>query len=188
VAICPNGHSVEEGQKFCPECGARVGPDSTFAEDLPSATQTPAPIRAAEPAPPTSTIGRRRPPYVVPLAVLGVAIIGLLLWLVLSNRGGPTGPLAEKHDIRGTLTAPECGGGYEIENASVEVRDEDDKLIGSATTGSDIGTGGDCKVEFTVADVPKASFYQVKIGTHGGPSYSYSEMKSRDWSFDLSLG
>jgi hypothetical protein len=43
-------------------------------------------------------------------------------------------------------------------------------------------------VSFTVADLDKARFYQVKIGTHGGPSYTYDEVKAMDWSLALSLG
>jgi hypothetical protein len=125
-------------------------------------------------------------PVVVAGFALAVAIIGLLLWLVLSSRGSP-GPLSEKHTIVGALEAPECGGGYDIENAGVEIRNETDKLIGSTTTSSDVGENG-CKVTFTVDDVPKASFYQIQIGTHGGPSYTYEEMKSRGWQVDLSLG
>ncbi|HYZ12202.1 MAG TPA: hypothetical protein VFA08_01145 [Actinomycetota bacterium] len=97
------------------------------------------------------------------------------------------GPLAEKHDITGTLSAPECGGGYDIENASVHIRDESDKLIGSSSTGFDTTSGAGCEVAFTVRDVPRASFYQIRIGTHDGPSYSHSEMRSANWDLELAL-
>lgn len=182
MATCPNGHAVEESQKFCPECGARVG-KVVMASPLSESPSVSVPV-----APPPDALGRSRPPYIVPAAVAAVVIIGLLLWLVLSSRGGPAGPLVEKHDITGMLTAPECGGGYDVENASVEVRDEDEKLIGSSTTGFDTSTGSGCEVEFTVRGVPKASFYQITIGTHGGPSYSYADMRSNNWHLALSLG
>jgi hypothetical protein len=134
-----------------------------------------------------SSQGRNWTPVLVVGLVLGVVVIGLLGWLVLSSRGGTSGPLAETHDVKGSLTATECGGGYDIANASVEIRDEKDKLIGSGTTSSNVNSGAGCRVTFTVQDVPKANFYQVTIGTHGGPSYSYSEMKSNNWTLDLSL-
>jgi hypothetical protein len=118
---------------------------------------------------------------------LAVVIIGLLGWLVLSSRGSTSGPLAETHDVKGSLTASECGGGYDIENAAVEIRDEKDKIIGSTTTSSDVSSAVGCRVTFTVPDVPKASYYQVTIGTHGGPTWSYSVMKANNWNLDLSL-
>jgi hypothetical protein len=72
---------------------------------------------------------------------VALVIIGLLGWLVLSSRGGTTGPLAEKHTFKVSLTATECGGGYDIENAAVEIRDEKDKLIGAGTTAFDVSDG-----------------------------------------------
>ncbi len=120
--------------------------------------------------------------------VLALAIIGLLVWLVLSSRGGTTGPLAERHTIVGTLEASECGGGYDITFANVEVRDESDKLIGSGATGANESTGGRCVVTFTIEDVPKASFYQIRIGSHDGPTYSYADMKAAGWTLQLTLG
>jgi hypothetical protein len=60
-------------------------------------------------------------------------------------------------------------------------------LIGSTTTGFDDRDAAQCSVTFAV-DVPKADYYQFKIGTHAGPSYSFDEMESNDWQLDLSLG
>ncbi len=108
-------------------------------------------------------------------AVILVAIAGFLV----------TRP--KHHTIDGSLSAPECGGGYEIVNANVEVRDQDNKVIGSTITGFDDRDSPQCSVTFTV-DVPKADYYQIKIGTHAGPSYSFDEMESNHWRLDLSLG
>ena len=46
--------------------------------------------------------------------------------------------------MTGTLTASECGG-YDIEFASVSVRNEADKLIGSGPTGANESTIGSCE-------------------------------------------
>jgi hypothetical protein len=72
------------------------------------------------------------------------------------------------------------------ENAFVEIRNQSNDLIGSGSTGSD-SVGDQCRVAFTIEDLPKADFYQVKIGTHGGPSYTYDELQSHDWELNLSL-
>ena len=92
---------------------------------------------------------------------------------------------AQRYTIEGELSAPECGGGYDIEFASVDVRDQNDRLIGSGSTSSDQG-GSSCVVRFDV-DVPKANFYQIKIGTHGGPSYSFEDLQTNDFELQLSL-
>jgi hypothetical protein len=185
---CPNGHENPPGTKYCGECGAPLPPSALPSEAANAETV----VGSDVPAPPTETHEQAaKPRNWTPILgiglVLGVAIIGLLGWLVLSSRGGSAGPLAETHDIKGSLVADECGGGYNIEGAAVDIRDEKDKLIGSATTSFDSGSGTGCTVNFRIPDVPKASFYQITIGTHGGPSYSYSEMKAAGWSVDLSL-
>lgn len=125
--------------------------------------------------------------------VLGLAIVlagGIVAWAVTNaaktqkSSEEPAAP--QTFTIDGSIEAPECFGGYEITNASVEVRDQTDKLIGAATTSSDVGSGTGCEAEFDV-EVPKATFYQIEIGTHGGPSYTFEEMESTDWKLDLFL-
>jgi hypothetical protein len=176
TTMCVNGHMVLENQRFCPQCGAPVGKQEAPAEAPEGGRAFPSETR------------RSRTPLLTVGIAGAVVIIGLLVWLVLSSRGGPAGPLAEKHDIHGTLNATLCDGGYDIEGANVEVRDENDKLIGSATTGFDSTPGsGGCTVPFTARDVPKASFYQITIGTHGGPTYTYQEMQSENWNLTLTL-
>jgi hypothetical protein len=95
----------------------------------------------------------------------------------------------ERHVLEGTLEAPECGGGYAIENANVEVRDESNTLVGAGRTGPNTRAGlGRCRVRFTVDDLPKTDFYQVRIGTHDGPSYTFDEMQQAEWDLALTLG
>jgi hypothetical protein len=113
--------------------------------------------------------------------------VGVVAALTLLGGSDSAVQLPARHDMTGTLTASECGGGYDIEFASVSVRNEADKLIGSGSTGANKSTIGSCEVTFTVEDVPRADFYQVEIGSHGGPSYSYGEMQQANWDLQLSL-
>jgi len=89
-----------------------------------------------------------------------------------------------KYPLTGTLTAPSCGGGYNLENTDVTIRNEKDEIIASATTSASTTTGT-CTVKFSV-EVPKASFYQLRIGTHGAPTYSFDDLQNL--SFNLELG
>ncbi len=126
------------------------------------------------------------------LVIIASALVaaGAIAWAILAaadkSKSSAEPEPNTTFTIDGTLTASECGGGYEIEFASVEVRDQNDKLIGSSTTSGDESSRLGCVVTFEV-EVPKASFYQVQIGTHGGPSYSFKEMEAVDWQMDLSL-
>jgi hypothetical protein len=145
--------------------------------DAPEIPSAPPAVPETPPGPSPETKEHRKVPMgpVVVGAVILVALVGFFV-------------LRPKHyTINGSLTAPECGGGYEMENASAEVRDQDNKLIGSTTTGLDDRGAAQCTVTFVV-DVPKADYYQLKVGTHGAPSYSFAEMRSMDWQLNLSLG
>src|SRR5438094_116564 len=96
----------------------------------------------------------------------------------------------KNHTVRGTITAPECGGGYAIGLATVEVRNESNTLIGTGTTssasfqpgfstdpsGAVTGQQGGCRATFSVT-VPNAKFYKFRIGSHDGPAYSHADME-----------
>jgi hypothetical protein len=173
--LCPNGHDVAADARFCPHCGAAVGePESTLGGSMESAlSRTP----------------RKRRPLVVGLIIataviaVGVAVGGGILFFAVGISKSQ-----EKHTLSGTLEAPDCAGGWDIANAVVEVTDESGKLIGSSSTGSNELTGHGCKVSFTVPDVPKAKFYQLKVGTHGAPSYSYSDLVGRGFDVSMTIG
>ena len=100
--------------------------------------------------------------------------------MALTSSGGENAYM-----LTGELEADCCGGGYDIKNASVEIRDEDDELIGSTTTGGNIANVG-CRVEWQ-AEVPEANFYQVKIGTQDGHNYSFEELEASDFHLELML-
>jgi hypothetical protein len=186
---CANGHEAPEGSQFCPTCGISLvdddAGDSTAERPNHLGADTETGFGAVPPQ------SRRRKPTLLIVAVVaalviaaGVVIGGGLLLVAPSIFSDE-----QENTLRGQLRAPECGGGYAIENASVEVRDENGTLIGSGFTSSDqITAGSACRVDFQVDDIPKADFYQVKIGTHGGPSYTYEQLSSQDWFLSLTLG
>ena len=93
----------------------------------------------------------------------------------------------EGNTLTGSFEAPECGGGYDIKFAPVEVRDEGEKLIGSSTTRFDTFAGAGCVVTFTIQRLPEADFYQIEIGTHGGPSYTFQELEAANWDIEVTL-
>lgn len=92
--------------------------------------------------------------------------------------------------LTGTINAPQCAAGYQIENAAVTVKNETGAIIGATTTGvhEDFSsTKFGCTTDFSLS-VPKAAFYQVQIGTHGGPAYSFADMQANGWKLALTLG
>jgi hypothetical protein len=97
------------------------------------------------------------------------------------------------YKLHGSISASVCGGGYEIENADVVIRNENNKVIGNATTSADVNNsanstdyGVQCKVTFTVK-LPRAKIYQTKFGTHEGPTYSFAAMVKANWHVALFL-
>lgn len=45
-----------------------------------------------------------------------------------------------------------------------------------------------CRFDFSIPNVPKADFYQVKVSQRGGPTYSFAEMEARAWRVELTIG
>lgn len=67
------GANLEEGAKFCPSCGAPVGPVS--------ATPAPADAPGAAAPAPTTAHPKRRGPFVI-IAVAAVAVIAVATFVV----------------------------------------------------------------------------------------------------------
>jgi hypothetical protein len=117
----------------------------------------------------------------------------LVAILVLAACGSDPPAPEPTHLLHGTLQAPACGDGYDILNANVTLRDDENHVIGTATTvlvDRELGFAGmveSCTSEFSIDDVPERDFYQMKIGTHDGPTYTLAEMKAQDWDISLSL-
>lgn len=157
------------------------------------------PLAPPKPEPPP----RRRLRTVV-LAILGVTVLAAAVVVavaVLSSNQEPVSgsgvrasasaqpsQTQEGHTLTGTLYAGECGGGYDIKNASVTIRDENDTVIGAGTTSPvDSLDGFGCEVAFSIGGLPDAEFYQLEIGTHGAPSYTLAELEGAGWHIELSL-
>lgn len=186
---CKNGHDNPQGQAFCGTCGVPLAtladPDFDEEEATEPTTATKEVVPPATPASPSHGGGSKVPWIIAGLAVLALAAVGGFLLLGDDNPSDEPRP-RKLFNLQGSLSAPECGGGYAIEFASVEIRDQQDRLIGSTTTGGDSGGGGSCSVDFET-EVPKATFYQITIGSHGGPSYSFEEMQDMGFTVVLSL-
>jgi len=102
----------------------------------------------------------------------------------------PTSTPVPTFTLMGTLQAPVCGSGYNIEYATVIVRDENSTVIGNATTSANLNsadTSKPCVVQFVVPNLRKAERYQIRIGTHDGPTYTFDELQANNWTIQLYL-
>lgn len=111
--------------------------------------------------------------------------------LVAVSCGGDTdspsaSPTPATHTVEGELWAPGCPD-RDIEHADVTLADGEGTIIGATTTSRDEDSPYPCEVTFTIRDVPEVAFYQITIGTHGGPTYSLAEMQASDWTLSLEL-
>lgn len=95
---------------------------------------------------------------------------------------------AAQHVIAGTVDAPDCRGGYNLLSSPVMVRNESNTIVGTGTTDDHDSstTVPGCTVHFTVSVGP-AQFYQLQIGTHAGPSYTFDELQQANWTIALKL-
>ena len=209
---CGNcGVVMPAGSRYCLGCGGQLGVPAAMREPVPTAppaASPPAPPAAPGPAPFTAgpRVGtaegrafafapeRRSPAEWVrtPWAIVAAVVVAVGLIATLANRdddagGGGSSPAPTSFHLTGTLSAPFCDGGYDIEYATIFVRNQSDELIGSGTTSSNTLSGYGCEVSFAI-DVPRANFYTLKIGSHDGPAYSFEEMTANGWSLSLSLG
>jgi hypothetical protein len=118
---------------------------------------------------------------------------------------------AATYTLKGTIEMPAADCSASIWDAPVTVKNESGKVIAVSSTGgntnpgpTDVPTGDTsaqdkaaynaalaawnpvCAAAFTVT-VPRAQFYQLQIGTHGAPAYSFSELQQDNWHIALSL-
>jgi hypothetical protein len=122
---------------------------------------------------------------------IAAATAGLLAMCGFTGCGLVQGVLPEDtHVMSGRLVAPECGGGYELENAQVTLRDESGDIVGTAQTSSNLvdPITEPCVVSFRIPEIEDAKFYTVKVGTHEGPAWSVAELRKQQFQPDLNLG
>ncbi len=119
------------------------------------------------------------------------AVFAALALASLTGCGGTSAGSADDGDtITGRLTAPRCGGGYDIELEQVVLRNESEDIIATGDTSANLlePLGTPCVVDFTLKDVPEAEFYTVEIGTHSGPAYSRADLAEQGFATELTLG
>jgi len=100
-----------------------------------------------------------------------------------------------KYAIHGKLTAYDAYAMDSIQGASVVVRNANNRVIGAGTTSTLVVSSADPTtsdyqfpyVTFKVS-VPKVKMYQIKIGTHDGPVYTFKQLVKSHWKINLSLG
>lgn len=122
---------------------------------------------------------------------VGGAALSIFVTLSVFGCGGDNAKTAPgSRTMKGVLTAPECGGGYDLENSQVILRNEAEEIIGTGQTQVNLLKGLDtlCAVSFEVDEVPDADFYTVEVGTHSGPAWSKAELEALDFSPSLNLG
>jgi hypothetical protein len=195
--LCPNGHEVSEGQRFCPECGAALTRPNYQGESG-SALPEP-PVLASKPE--RATQGRRRAALLIGvIAVIVLAGVAIVVVLATGDEDSPAVPGAadSDHVINGTFelldedVSSSCVGssGYDDirPGSSVTVRSETGETI--ATTELDSGEffdGIGCEYTFTVG-VPDARFYRIEVSHRGEVEFSKAELEANDWEASLSLG
>jgi hypothetical protein len=70
----------------------------------------------------------------------------------------------------------------------VTVKDANDTTIGDGALSEGSALADGCSFDFKVSNLPRTTFYKVKVGNRGEQNYSFDEMKSAGWSVNLSLG
>ena len=140
--------------------------------------------------------GRRGPGIVVAITVLVLGAAGF----AALGQGGTT------HDITGQLSlydssaysykssGSSCTGGSGYDDiqygTQVVVTNEAGTTVATDALQSGTYDGTACTFDFTVHDVPNATYYRISAGraSRSGPQYSYDEIDQQHWSVHLSLG
>ena len=157
---CPNGHEVQLGVRFCPECGAVVG--------------------EAAPVAASPSVKRNLAPWLV-AATTTTALVAAFLLLGGGHRvkGSFSLPGSDCHG----------SGGYDDigPGTSVTIRNESGSTIGTGSLAAGVGDGGGCAYPFAINGVPDAKLYRVEVSRGGEVEYSLAEMESNEWTVIVSL-
>ena len=184
-----------------------VAPASSPTSEL--GASAPDPVLPSPPATVTAAAGdpkdSRAPSRALILslaAMLAIVVIGGAIFLVL-------GGSSSKHAIGGSMTLQEgtlgrkegdpCtakSSGYKdiASGSAVVVTDDSGKVLATGSLGA--GQLGPiiiqdmryCVFPISVPNVPDAKFYRTQVSHRGEMTYSFDEMKAKDWTLDLSLG
>lgn len=90
----------------------------------------------------------------------------------------------------GSCTGADISAGYDdlAPGAGVTVKDESGDIIATGVITEGEWTRFSCALRFTVADVPKAEFYQVEISHRGEQRLSHEDLVEQNFHLELSIG
>lgn len=196
--------------RFCSYCGDALAPAAPFCGSCGK------PVATATYTPRTGAIGNEA---AAQTHGHKGAWLALLVVIVLAGVGAvaASGALSSKHTLTGELSVspadnqqtlewlgdmmrsgePELGGacstsgsyGDITAGADVTVRDDTDKVVGSAflaagtlamTTAKPV-----CVFDFTVTGIPDAKSYAIEIGHRRGVTFSAADLEADKWSVEL---
>jgi hypothetical protein len=192
---CANGHEASPGHRYCGVCGAAVAtePPTTPSAPQSSAHQSFGQL-ATTPVPATQQPQKQKPTTQQVWILVGIGVIIAVVTLAFTLHRTP------KHDVSGTFTLYDStstyssclgqGGYADIgPGTDVSIRDQNNDLIGKSSLGAGAPSEGACEYSFTVAAVPaNMKFYSIEVSHRGALTYSLADMKSMDWTVDMTLG
>lgn len=206
--ICPQcAEEVKAAARICRFCGYQFDPLATGTDPARTA------LRPNEQGA-TSTVAPTKPgsKALWLIALVVVVGVGVGVGAVVMS-----GVLTAKHTLTGSLVVPAAdnlqtldwlgkittsSGGVQLGGPcstsgvyaditagnTVTVRDDTDKVVGTAALGS--GTLGFssnpvCVFTFTVPDVPAAKFITVEVGHRGSLTFSAADLDTQHWSVQI---
>ncbi len=207
MATCANGHENPDGNRFCSECGSPLGNASAHLPDVPSVpiSLTPAAAGSEPVVREASPNGSGRRTLFAIVGAVVVVAIAIAIFFAVGHKAS--------HTIVGTFTVSDTGdstlglapsvggsdsdcygtGGYsDIRSGlSVTVKDGQGQILATSSLGPGSGTisgiVGVCVFKFSIV-VPDTGFYSVEVGHRGSIDYSRTQLASKTWHVDLSLG
>lgn len=211
LSRCLYCDAEEQSGRYCSECGRALEVTDPASAPSPIASDSDGDggpsIQPAELA--RSSRGRLK----WAAAAIAVVAAGVVLGSVILSTGrNASKATASSHTLTGSLAVVDpttvddgftqggpcyTGGGYSDIRTSTEVvvYDGADRVIATGALESGIAAAplfGDsvieCDFNFTVNHVPDASYYKVEVSHRGGLTYSRSDLSSKGWHVDISLG
>jgi hypothetical protein len=196
MKLCSTGHGNPDEAQFCQVCGLALASTPPVLPQPPAPSPTAAPpLTGHPPASMTSSSPQSSGNKVLLGAGIGVGAVLLLAVLVvifvqLSK------PAPEDVTVNLTLYngADSCsvGLGYiDIPGATIIVETDDGVLHRGNLSSRGRDQGLSCLFTGTVFEVPaNSSRYRISLGSdqRGDFNYTKSEMDSRNWTIDLTLG
>lgn len=174
LRVCPNGHPVPTGQRFCGECGLE--------------SQAVGSVVPPPPAPqPADTTPQKKFP--VPAPILFLVGLGVLFFAYQQFAKTTLVGTFYLYDQDSAENCDSPSAGYDdiSDGTEVLITDEDGKVVGSSELSNGRSTTGGCVWDFSSA-VGNAEFYSVEVGRRGKVTWSKAELSGLDWEISLQLG